>query len=400
MLAAVPAQSDGLQSVTITDPVSGAFSIMTNVLTFGAASTDRIILLQGGNPPTPVGTQATNPVTVRVVASDGVTPVSGATVGWSATNATELSTCGGASACSATSDESGIASTWIVPAATGNASITATLAPGVYSPPQSVTTTMSATSSSLDIGVATPYLWIAQAASLSVPLGAWVMSLGVPQSGTTVNFAITQGSGSLSGASAVTNGSGYASVTLTLTNFTANVQLKACVAPGNAPCQIVYGNAVAPTMFNLQAVSGAGQVVTGAAFQPLTVRVTDSSTPPNPVLGASVLFQSTMLRPAGSNLTLPPGGPIVNPTGTPDILSISQSSAQSDINGLASMMPSMGSYTGPLEIEIQVSAGSTATLQDEMEAFPSGSLGSPPPLASTPLPRDVPARSGPARDVQ
>jgi len=400
MLAAVPAQSDGLQSVTITDPVSGAFSIMTNVLTFGAASTDRIILLQGGNPPTPVGTQATNPVTVRVVASDGVTPVSGATVGWSATNATELSTCGGASACSATSDESGIASTWIVPAATGNASITATLAPGVYSPPQAVTTTMSATSSSLDIGVATPYLWIAPGASLSLPLGAWVMSLGVPQSGTTVNFAITQGSGSLSGASAVTNGSGYASVTLTLTNFTANVQLKACVAPGNAPCQIVYGNAVAPTMFNLQAVSGAGQVVTGAAFQPLTVRVTDSSTPPNPVLGASVLFQSTMLRPAGSNLTLAPGGPIVNPTGTPDILSISQSSAQSDINGLASMMPSMGSFTGPLEIEIQVSAGSTATLQDEMEAFPSGSLGSPPPLASTPLPRDVPARSGPARDVQ
>jgi hypothetical protein len=401
MLVVTPAQSDGLQSITITDPVSGAFSIMTDVLTFGAASTDQIILVQGGNPQTPVGTQATNPVIVHVVASDGITPVSGATVGWAATNGAELSICGGASACSATSDESGIASTWITPAATGDAAITATLAPGVYNTAQSVTTTLSATSSSLDIGVATPYLWIAQGSSLSLPLGAWVMSLGVPQSDVTVNFAITQGAGSLSSASAVTNNSGYASVTLTLANFTANVQLRACVAPGNAPCQIVYGNAVAPTMFNLQAVSGAGQVVTGAVFQPLIVRVTDSSAPPNPVLGANVLFQSTVLRPAGSNLTLAPGDPTVSPTGTPDILSVGQSIAQSDINGLASMLPSVGSFTGPLEIELQVSAGSTAVLQDELETFPSVSSGNTSPQTSPPLPRSVLAQRGPpVRDSQ
>jgi hypothetical protein len=234
-----------------------------------------------------------------------------------------------------------------------------------------------------------------------LPLGAWVMSLGVPQSGVTVNFAITQGTGSLSSANAMTNSSGYASVALTLTNFTANVQLRACVAPGNAPCQIIYGNAVAPTMFNLQAVSGAGQVVTGAVFQPLTVRVTDSSTPPNPVLGANVLFQSTVVRPAGSNLTLGPGDPTINPTGMPDILSIVQSSAQSTINGLASMMPSVGSFTGPLELEVQVSAGSTAVLQDELETFPSGSVGNSSPLASTPLPREVPVQRGlPGRDSQ
>ena len=99
-------------------------------------------------------------------------------------------------------------------------------------------------------------------------------------------------------------------------------------------------------MMNLQAVAGAGQVVTGTAFQPLTVRATDSSTPPNPVLGASVLFQSTVLRPAGSDLTLAPGDPTVTQTGMPDILSASQSTVQSDINGLASFVPSVGSFTG------------------------------------------------------
>jgi hypothetical protein len=375
MLVAVPAQSDGLQTITINDPVSGAFSIMTNVLTFGAASTDHLVLVLGSNPPTPVGTQATNPVTVRVLASDGVTPVDGATVGWTTTNGATLSICGGASSCSQISDESGIASTRVTPAAAGNAVITATLAPGVYSPAQSVAATMTATSSSSDIGVTTPYLWIAQGATVSAPLTARVVSLGVPQRGVTVNFMVAQGSGTLSAASAVTNSQGYASVTLTLTNFSTSVQLSACVAPGNNPCQNIYGNAVAAALLNLQAVAGAGQVVAGTAFQPLMVRVTDSSGPPNSVLGASVLFQSTVLRPAGGNLTLAPADPIVTQTGTPVILSSSQNTIASDANGLASFVPSVGSFTGPLEIEIQVSAGTTAVLEDELESIPAGSSG-------------------------
>jgi hypothetical protein len=375
ILVAAPAQSDGTQTITITDPVSGAFSIMTNVLTIGAASTDNIVLLQGANPPTPVGTQATNPVSVRVVASDGVTAVNGATVGWTATNGVTLSACGGASTCSAVTDESGMVSTWVTPAATGVASITATLAPGVYNPAQSVSGTLSATSSSLDIGVTTPYLWIASGATVSQPITARVVNTGVPQSGVTVNFRIAQGTGSLSSATAVTNASGYASVTLTLTDFTANVQLTACVAPGNSPCQTVYGNAVAAALLNLQAVAGAGQVVTGQAFQPLSVRVTDSSTPPNPILGASVLFQSAVLRPAGGDLTLAPGDPTNTQTGMPVILSASQSSVTSDANGLASFVPTVGSFTGLLEVEIQVSAGTSAALEDVEESFPQSAGG-------------------------
>ncbi len=371
MLAAVPGQSDGPETITISDPVSGSFSIMTSALTIGAAATDKILLLQGVNPPAPVGTQAVNLVTVRVVASDGITAVAGATVGWATTNGATLSACGGATTCSVVSDESGVAATWVTPAATGSATITATLAPGVYNPPQSISAPVMATSSSLDIGVTTPYLWIASGASLSVPLTARVVSLGIPQSGVTVNFFIAQGSGSLSSASAVTNSSGYASVTLSLTNFTASVQLNACVAPGNAPCQTIYGNAVAAAMLNLQAVGGADQVITGTAFQPLTVRVTDSSTPPNAVLGASVLFQSTVMRPAGNDLALTTGDSAVPPPGMPVILSFSQSIAQSDANGLVSLVPSVGSFTGLLEIEIQVSAGTKAALQDVMETFPS-----------------------------
>lgn len=362
MLVAAPAQGDGVQTITITDLVSGAFSTMTDVLTYGAAATDKIILLQEANPPTPVGTQATYPVTVQVVEADGVTPVGGATVGWTTTNGVTLSACGGGTLCSVTSNQSGIASTWMTPAATGSAIITATLAPGVYNPPQSVSTSLTATSTTSDIGVTTPYLWVAQGATVSVPLTARVVSLGKPQSGVTVNFFIDQGAGSLSAPSALTNSTGYATVLLTLTNFITSTQLSACVGAANNPCQTIYVNAVSAALLNLQLVAGAGQVVTGTIFQPLTVRATDSSTPPNPVLGAGVLFESTVLRLAGSGLA--------SGTAAPVILSESQSTVQSDANGLASITPSLGAFAGILEIEIQVSAGTAAVLEEEVESFP------------------------------
>lgn len=87
IMLAAHAHGDGPQNITITDPISGASSVMTNALMYGAAASDSIILVGGGlNSSTPVGTQAAYPVTVRVLAADGVTPVSGATVAWSAGN--------------------------------------------------------------------------------------------------------------------------------------------------------------------------------------------------------------------------------------------------------------------------------------------------------------------------
>jgi len=371
MILALPARGDGTQSVTITDPASGAFSTMTNVLTYGAAATDNLVLIAGLNPLTPVGVQATNPVRVRVVASDGITPVSGATVNWSTTNSATLSACGNASSCNATSDEGGAASTWVTPGATGVATITATLAPAVYSPPKSVSATLLGTESASDIGVVAPYLSVAQGATIAVPLTARVMSNGVPKTGVTVNFTVVAGLGNLSSSSAITNSSGYATVTLALTNFALSVQVSVCVAPANNPCQAFYGTPVPPSLQNLQRVAGAAQVVKlGTVFQPVIVRVTDSSSPPVPVLGASVTFQTMVLRPIGD---APAGGAGDNRTGTPTmpiILSATQSSILSDANGLASTIPSTGLFTGSLEVDVSATAGATAALQYVLQALP------------------------------
>ena len=366
---AAPPQSDGPQTVTVTDPVTGAFSVMTGALTFGAASTDKILLVQGANPLTAVGIQAANPMIVKVVAADGVTPVAGATIGWTAANGALLSVCGGTSACSAITDESGIASTWLTPVAAGVANITAALAPGVYNPTPSVAGTLFATSQAVSIGVNTPYLWIAQGANVSVPITARVLNNGAPTAGVMVNFTLPQGTGTLSSSSAVTNSNGYASVTLTLTNFTGNVQLSACVAPIGSPCQTVSGNAVLPALLNLQPVAGAGQIIAGSAFQPLIVRVTDSASPPNPILGASVLFLSVVLRPPAQN-PAPPGDPMPGQEGMPVLLSTNQSLVVTDANGLASILPSVGSFTGTLEVQIIISAGTSAAQQDILQRFP------------------------------
>ncbi len=383
MLLAVPALGDGLQTLTVNDPSSGSFSTMTNVLTVGAAATDKLILVQGLNPQTAAGTQAENPVIVKVVASDGITPVDGATVGWSTTTGTALSVCGGASACTSFTDEGGLAMTWLTPAAAGTVTTIATLAPGVYNPAQSVLATLLATSPALALGVTPQNMLVAQGATVSVLLTARVVSQGLPQSGVVVNFLMAQGTASLSAPSATTNSSGYASVTLTLTNFTTSVLVNACVAPGNNPCQSISANAVATATLNLKEVAGNGQVLAGPTFQPVTVRVTDSSTPPNPVLGASVTFLSTLMRPAaGDPIVMPGSEPVTNPA-LPVILGASQSVVASDVNGLASLVPSTGSFAAPVEIATLVSMGTGASLQFEVEALP-GAVGTAPPGAEPP----------------
>ena len=400
MILAAPAHTDGRQSIAITDPVSGASSVMTNVLTYGAAATDNIVLVGGINRPTPVGTQAANPMTVRVLAADGVTPVSGATIGWSASGGLQLSACGGAPSCSASSDQNGIAATLLTPAAIGVSTITATLAPGVYSSSPSVSVSLNATESASDIGVLTPYLWIAQSVTVGVPLTARVLSNGAPQNNATVNFSVVAGSGTLSAASAKTGSTGYASVTLTVTQISALVQITACVGPANAPCQTIYANPVPQAQQNLQPVSGSGQISTGQAFQPVTVRVTDSSSPPNAVLGASVSFQTTVLRPGGTSSG--GGGGETNPgnPAMPVILEVSQSSAITDVNGLASIVPSAGKFSAPLEVDVGVTAGTSGWLDYPLEVFPAPVSGNDAGGTDPPSIRQLPVRIARTIEIQ
>jgi hypothetical protein len=364
MLVAAPPFTDGPQSVTITDPTTGSSTTMTNALTYGAAASDTIVLDGNGlNPSTPVGTQAPNPVSVQVLEADGITPVSGATIGWTASKSPHFSACGGASSCAVVTDQSGRAFTWLTPTTVGADTITATLAPGVYNPAKSVSATLSATESASDIGVLTQYLWVSQGATVSLPLTARVLSNGSPQNNAPVNFTVVKGSGTLSAGSARTDSNGNATVTVSLAQISSTVQVSACVGPANAPCQPFYLNPVPLASQTLQQIAGAGQVSAGQAFQPVTVRVTDFSSPPNPVIAAPVSFLSTVLRPGGTSTG---GGKSAMPT----ILGVSLSSAVTELSGVASIVPSSAGFSPPLEVDVAVTAGVGASLDDPEELLP------------------------------
>jgi hypothetical protein len=370
MTLAAPASADGPRDITVSDPVTGASSTMTGALSYGAAASDSIVLLYGLNPSTPVGTLATHPVSVRVVASDGVTPVGGATVAWSATNSVQLSACGGASSCSVLSDQNGYAATWVTPVVASVANITAALAPASYPAAKTVVATLNAIESASDIGVASPFVYVSQGASLSLPITARVLSNGIAKSNTRVNFMIVGGSGTLSAPSAQTSSSGYATVTLTLNQFASQVQISVCVAPGNAPCVTWRAIPVPLAQQVLQQVSGAGQISNNSAFQPVTVRVTDGSVPPNPIVGAPVVFLTTVLRPGG--VVPVPGNGETNPgdPSMPVIQQVSQTNATSDANGLASLIPSSGGFSPPLEVDVGITAGTSAAIDAPLWLLP------------------------------
>jgi len=159
-------------------------------------------------------------------------------------------------------------------------------------------------------------------------------------------------------------------VTLSLSQLAGLVEVSACVAPSNSPCQNFYANPVPLSQLQLQLVAGAGQISEAQGFQPVVVRVTDSASPPDPVLGAAVVFQTTVLRPQGTSST--GGSGETNPTNPamPVILSVSQTTVTADINGLASITPSSAGFSGPLEVDVAVTAGTSAALDYPLELLP------------------------------
>ena len=362
-----PPAPDGVYDIQLNDAKSSGSSLMMGVLTIGAGPTDTIRLISGGGSATPVGGQLNTPFAVQVVAADGRTPVAGASIQFSSSPSVGFSICGGASTCTVLSDESGTAATAVTVLSVGTTTVTAKLAPASYARPQQVQATILGVSSSLDISLAVPSVWVAQGASLSVPVTARVLSNGNPADATTVNFQITQGNGNLSVASAQTDSAGYATSDLQLNSISTTTQVSACVAPGNSPCLVFRAFAVALSSLQLQPVSGMLQILqSGQNFQPVVLRVTDSSSPPHPVQGANISFQSYTGRMPGNQPIVWGGEAGISQPSMPIILGNSQATVLADVNGLASFSISTGGFSGNIAVVGYASTGA-AILQFEAQ---------------------------------
>src|SRR5581483_8980127 len=309
ILATAPAVADGVASLALADPASGVSSIMTDVLTFGASSTDILKLLSGANPAVPVGTQAPIPFRVQVMDATGTIPVDGASVEFSSSPVAGLSACAGLSSCTVLTDQTGEAMTWVTVLSNSPITMTAKLAPASYPNPKLVQVTIPVKMSSLDIAMYAPYQFIAQGATLDIPMQARVVSNGIGVSGRAVKFQVVKGSGTLTITSTNTDGNGYAATTLRVTALAGDVQVSACAEPGDAPCDLLKGTAVPASQLKVQAVSGNLQMINaGQSFQPVVVRITDLAAVPDLVRGANVLFQWLNMRSDDDAPVEPPGG--------------------------------------------------------------------------------------------
>jgi hypothetical protein len=385
--------ADGLQNVGVQDPATGASSTMTNALTYGAGPGDTIKLIQGSNPATPMGGQAPNPIRVQVLAPDGTTPVAGASVFFISTPAASLSACGGAGSCTVLTDDSGQASTRVTVLQAAVINVSVLLAPASYLTPKSVQATILGTTSSLDLSLLSPSTWVEQGATVDIALSARMLSGGEPIRNGTVNYQVVKGSGTLASASGISDVNGFANTTLHLASIGGDVQVSACVAPANLPCQLFSATAVPPSMLRLEPVSGSVQVLpTGQNFQPITVGVTDSAIPTHPVLGASVTFQVVVSRPAIAPPPISIGGIVVGQNPAPVVVSSSQVAVLSDGSGLATLQPPSGGDRGALIVQGTASAGSG------LVPFQLQSLAPVPPSASSGLRRPAGNASDSDRD--
>jgi len=361
LLIETPPLADGIYDFLLSDVNTGGSSDMTGVLTVGAGPSDQLKLISGSNPATPIGGQAPSPFVVRVVAADGVTAVAGASVQFVASPAVAFASCSGGTNCTVLTDQSGRASTFMTALSAGVMTITAKLAPATYPNPQQVVTTLVGTASQLDLSLFTPRVWIAQGASIVLPLTARLLSNGMPVVGSGVNYQISQGAGTLTSKSAQTDANGFASVDLQVSSASTGIQASICAAPNNSPCQTFNAFVVPVSSLQMQNVAGSPQVVrAGQRFQPVVVRVTDAAMPPDPVLGASVLFQSYVGRmPQNEPIIWTGEGGISQPT-MPVILAAPQATMVSDVNGLASFVISSAGISGDVAIVGSATVGSAS----------------------------------------
>jgi hypothetical protein len=365
---------------------------MLGAITYGAAVDDLLALLQGAGQTSPLGGQAPSAIRVRATAADGVTPVNGATIAWSTTNGALLSACNGKTSCSVFTDAAGEASTWATPTALGQSAITAALAPASYSPAQTQQVVLTGTASTLDLAAIMPAHWIAQGATLAIPLAVEALNMGAPVPNVAIKFTVTNGTASLTASTASTNSLGVASVNAQVTNMSTTIQVSACVTPSNNPCQTFTLLVVPPSAWTLEPVSGTSQIVPGGqAFQPLVMRVTDGAAADDPVVGVNIAFLTMLERnPQGPGDGPPQGDLDRGASAAPIILGTSLAQLVTDANGMASIVPATGSLS-PCNVFVTVTAGSS-TVRYELESLDpmTAAPGQPARLGFTPAPRHMP----------
>ncbi|MFC6645266.1 IPT/TIG domain-containing protein [Granulicella cerasi] len=317
--AAIPVE------VAVADLTTGATTAIAGALVY--AGVGSFGLLKISAPASlETGITASTPFALRVVAADGVTAIAGANVRLAVTaGGASLVACGAASACSLTSDSTGVVQSAVAGTAAGAVTLTATELSGGAS--------VQVTLTDLDpvrAVVLTPQsAWIAAGASVTLPIALNAVQDSVAATGVSVQWSATAGL-LLSASASITSNSGAANLSVGTNGLAAGTaQVVGCA--WTSTCAVWTLTAVDASQWTPVIVSGAGQnMATSAAFAPVTLSVVDRSG--HPLAGAPIAIAQTVTAWAGPC-------PSQGRCAAAPILASTQTSAVTDSNGQSVLIP-------------------------------------------------------------
>jgi hypothetical protein len=279
--------SSGLVAdVEVDDLSSGGSTVITQALTYGTPA-PVLNLLTAPSGIVIVSQAASVPFAVQMLAADGVTPVAGQPIVFTATGGTvQFGACGMGS-CTVTTNASGIASTTVAPLTAGAIVLSAVGSAG---------TQVASFTAVAEVRTAT-----AQQASEYVAEGAtvvWTPQLAVtdnsaPTAGVLVNWLATSGPIVLTPSQTQVSAQGIAETVATIGPLSAGAQALASGCAWTTVCGSFTAYGVAAADFRLVVVSGADQIVSAdSTLVPVVLMVTDTAS--HPVAGAVVQIYQTV----------------------------------------------------------------------------------------------------------
>ena len=310
--------------VTVEDLSTGGTTVMTQALSYAAPATT-LSLLTAPSGTQIVGQPAAVPFAVQVLKADGITPVVGEAVTFTAaTGNVEFAECGAAS-CVAQTDAHGVASTLVAPQTAGAVTVQATGVDG--------TATASFTAI-VQMRSATPVQAVEYvAAGASV---AWTPQVDVADNtastaGVVVNWQTVSGTAVASPSQSQVNAEGVAQTLVTAGPLGAGAQAVVSGCAWASICATFTTQGVDPANLRVAVVSGADQIISAnGSFTPVVLEVTDTFS--HPVAGATVQIYQTVDA-------WQPACPDRGRCPIPPVLASSQISTVSDASGLVTLQP-------------------------------------------------------------
>ena len=310
--------------VVVTDLSTGGRTVMKRALSY-AAPVAVLSLVSAPSGLVQLGLTASTPFAVQVLNGDGVTPVVGDAVTFSATTGTVQFAACGAVSCIVNTDASGMASTLVTPLSAGAITLQASGVDGAVVASFTAATrvqTATALQAMEYIAAGATFAWTPQVS---------VSDNFASTAGVSVSWQPTSEFVSVTPVSSAVNSQGVAQTVATAGPLAAGAEATLTGCAWSNVCASFTTGGVDLADLRVIAVSGANQIVSASGtFAPVVLQVTDTLF--HPVAGAVVQIFETVSawQPACPSRGRCPIAPV---------LTSSQSSAVSDVNGLLTIAP-------------------------------------------------------------